>query len=788
MAPVERLGAEGRAARAEAGKEGAGEAGAGETEPRPESEPEPELDPEPEPEPDTVLDPELEPEPDIELDPDPEPEPDIELDPELEPEPEPEPEPDIELDPELEPEPEPEPDIELDPELELEPEPEPDVELDPEPEPEPEPDAEPEPEPENELRPSPALRPSPSLGPSLSPPATPNRDPSPTHPPSPRPSRALAVSDLPADVLDVVLRRLPPRALAAASAACRAWRDAADADAMWAPHLLRRFGNAALEPERSGSSFATASKTEPEFETGKQRGGGGTRGVVPRRGGRFGRRFASAKKINSNASTKKNPSRLKARFAARHVAARRWREGRYARRDVHAHAWAVECLEVVDDVPGRGRCVVSGGWDGQVFAFWQDETDAAAAASSSGGGGWTPFRSFRGPGGAWVSSLAATRRAVVAGDTNGRVWAWGYGGDAPVRAFEHGGAVTAVAVAEGSDGDEGGADVLFVVSASTDADAKVWDVSNGTLVATLRGHVDVAWHAKFFFFSPSSPEDDDQDLPNSRDINGFNNRGISSRRAVARVATAGRDATLRTWSVRLSDDAAVLAPDATMRGHDDAVLAMETWEGCAAGSAASKSLAATCGADRVVIVWDLRSGAAVRRLEGHAMEVTCAAFIAWGGGGGGGGGGGSLPILLTGSRDGTVRAWDPFTAAAADEGGGRCLGVLRDHGSAVASIRATDAALVTVAPGDGVMTYSRRGLSFGDEEEEEGEVGGGRSESNWGVDGFGERPSFLASAMTLMDGAGSGFCACAATDGEVLVVGTKTGTVQVLDFRPRERG
>ena len=758
MAPVERLGAEGRAARAEAGEEGAGEAGAGETEPRPESEPEPELDPEPEPEPDTVLDPELEPEPDIELD------------------------------PELEPEPQPEPDIELDPELEPEPEPEPDVELDPEPEPEP--DAEPEPEPENELRPSPALRPSPppALGPSPSPPATPNRDPPPTHPPSPRASRALAVSDLPADVLDVVLRRLPPRALAAASAACRAWRDAADADAMWAPHLLRRFGNAALEPERSGSSFATASKTEPEFETGKQRGGGGTGGVVPRRGGRFGRRFASAKKINSNASTKKNPSRLKARFAARHVAARRWREGRYARRDVHAHAWAVECLEVVDDVPGRGRCVVSGGWDGQVFAFWQDETDAAAAASSSGGGGWTLFRSFRGPGGAWVSSLAATRRAVVAGDTNGRVWAWGYGGDAPVRAFEHGGAVTAVAVAEGSDGDEGGADVLFVVSASTDADAKVWDVSNGTLVATLRGHVDVAWHAKFFFFSPSSPEDDDQDLPNSRDINGFNNRGISSRRAVARVATAGRDATLRTWSVRLSDDAAVLAPDATMRGHDDAVLAMETWEGCAAGSAASKSLAATCGADRVVIVWDLRSGAAVRRLEGHAMEVTCAAFVAWGGGGGGGGGGGSLPILLTGSRDGTVRAWDPFTAAAADEGGGRCLGVLRDHGSAVASIRATDAALVTVAPGDGVMTYSRRGLSFGDEEEEEGEVGGGRSESNWGVDGFGERPSFLASAMTLMDGAGSGFCACAATDGEVLVVGTKTGTVQVLDFRPRERG
>ena len=591
----------------------------------------------------------------------------------------------------------------------------------------------------------------------------------------------------------MVLRRLPARALAAASAACRAWRDAADADAMWAPHLHRRFGNAALEPERSGASFVTASKTEPEFETGKQRGGGGTGGVVPRRGGRFGRHFASAKKIKSNASTTKNPSRLKARFAARHVAARRWREGRYARRDVHAHAWAVECLEVVDDVPGRGRCVVSGGWDGQVFAFWQDETDAAAAASSSGGGGWTPFRSFRGPGGAWVSSLAATRRAVVAGDTNGRVWAWGYGGDAPVRAFEHGGAVTAVAVAEGSDGDEGGADddLLFVVSASTDADAKVWDVSNGTLVATLRGHVDVAWHAKFFSFSPSSPEDEDESYLPSRDINGFNNRGISSRRAVARVATAGRDATLRTWSVRLSDDAAVLAPDATMRGHDDAVLAMETWEGPAAGSAASKSLgslrslAATCGADRAVVVWDLRSGAAVRRLEGHAMEVTCAAFVAWGGGGGGG----SLPILLTGSRDGTVRAWDPRGGGG---GGGRGRRAL-PRGAARPRLGGG------VDPRDGRRArHGRAGGRRHDVLAPRGSVRGrgGGGGGGWGggiriergVDGFGERPSFLASAMTLMDGAGSGFCACAATDGEVLVVGTKTGTVQVLDFRPRERG
>jgi hypothetical protein len=44
-------------------------------------------------------------------------------------------------------------------------------------------------------------------------------------------------------------------------------------------------------------------------------------------------------------------------------------------------------------------------------------------------------------------------------------------------------------------------------------------------------------------------------------------------------------------------------------------------------------------------------------------------------------------------------------------------------------------------------------------------------------------PSNLRASMTLMDGAGSGFSACLAMDLDVLAVGTKTGAVQVLDFR-----
>lgn len=44
-------------------------------------------------------------------------------------------------------------------------------------------------------------------------------------------------------------------------------------------------------------------------------------------------------------------------------------------------------------------------------------------------------------------------------------------------------------------------------------------------------------------------------------------------------------------------------------------------------------------------------------------------------------------------------------------------------------------------------------------------------------------PSGLRASMTLMDGAGSGFSACLAMDRKMLAVGTKTGTVHVLDFR-----
>jgi len=51
---------------------------------------------------------------------------------------------------------------------------------------------------------------------------------------------ATAAFDLPAELLDVVLRQLPPCSLASAAGVCRAWRDAAEDDTLWAVHLLAR--------------------------------------------------------------------------------------------------------------------------------------------------------------------------------------------------------------------------------------------------------------------------------------------------------------------------------------------------------------------------------------------------------------------------------------------------------------------------------------------------------------------------------------------------------------------
>ena len=557
-----------------------------------------------------------------------------------------------------------------------------------------------------------------------------------------------------------------------------------------------------------------------------------------------------------------NPRAVTAKraFAAAATTERRWAEGRYSRRDAHKHTWSVECLELVD-VPTLGRVLVSGGWDGQVFAWRRREP------VDGGGAEWEPLRGYVGPGGAWVSSVAATGKRIVAGDTFGRVWVWRYESSVPARAWHHGGAVTKVCFVPGAGAGAGAragpsrgsatvrpaaprgtraapvrrpsspfggrpsptarpalvfgaggagaiaveapnaasaveapnaasaasaasapiasgtrararpepevdAESALVASASTDADVKIWDVATGAHLATLRGHVDVVWHVRAL--TPSSPWDRE-----------------------TTVLTASRDCTLRAWIVPVgpsdagdedrlrlgttgSDGPAAreIRPERVMRAHDDAVLSLAVWEeraganGEAAGSnLGPDALAATCGADGVVVVWDPRTGAVVSTLRGHTHGVLAAEFVRWN----------DALRIVTGSADTSVRIFDPYA--------GELVASIFDHGAPVSQIRATATALVTVAPGDGVMAYARRA------DEDEHEQGGGSGSgggSNSVSDGRPaaaralEATAGLRASAALMDGAGSGFSSCVAFDGEVLAVGTKTGTIQILDFRAND--
>ena len=197
-----------------------------------------------------------------------------------------------------------------------------------------------------------------------------------------------------------------------------------------------------------------------------------------------------------------------------------------------------------------------------------------------------------------------------------------------------------------------------------------------------------------------------------------------------------------------------------------------------------KQLCATCGADGVVVVRDVCTGEVVSRLTVDRPDAPMCAtfferpedpadFV-------GDSSASSVPPvsrtqsrthtwLATGYRTandgGELRLWDPL--------GGGVAAVLSDQSRPVSDVVATAHALVAVSPGDGVVVYA------GDDDDDDGGTAARASP---------RRRCPVTAAVTVLDGAGAdGFSSCAGACDDLLAVGSKTGSVQLLDFRVQAR-
>lgn len=144
-------------------------------------------------------------------------------------------------------------------------------------------------------------------------------------------------------------------------------------------------------------------------------------------------------------------------------------------------------------------------------------------------------------------------------------------------------------------------DGKWIVTASADATARIWEAASGRLILELKNPTGVIISAAF---SPDSKQ----------------------------IVTAGEDKTVRVW------DAASGSMVLELKGHNDTVNS-------ATFSPDGKQIV-TAGVDKIVKVWDVASKRMVLELKGHTEVINSAAFSPDG------------KQIITASEDKTTRIWN----------------------------------------------------------------------------------------------------------------------------------
>ena len=94
---------------------------------------------------------------------------------------------------------------------------------------------------------------------------------------------------------------------------------------------------------------------------------------------------------------------------------------------------------------------------------------------------------------------------------------------------------------------------------------------------------------------------------------------------------------LQVWNLGSS------VPNYTLEGHDKGVNCVSYYYG------GEKPYLISGADDRLVKIWDYQNKSCVQTLEGHNQNISCVMFHP------------ELPIICTGSEDGTVRLWHANT-------------------------------------------------------------------------------------------------------------------------------
>jgi len=199
-------------------------------------------------------------------------------------------------------------------------------------------------------------------------------------------------------------------------------------------------------------------------------------------------------------------------------------------------------------------------------------------------------------------------------------------------------------------------DGRYIVTASSDKTARIWDAATGQPIVSFSGHKDYLRSAAF---APdgrrvvTAGEDKTAriwDAATGRELMVLSGHSeyVSSARFSSdgrRVVTASADKTARVWDTETGRAVLLLS------GHTEAVNAAEF--------SPDGRYIVTASADKTGRIWDVTTGRETMRLSGHSQLVISAAFSPDGG------------RVVTASDDATARVWDIAT--------GRQIAVLRGH-------------------------------------------------------------------------------------------------------------